>query len=180
MRPVTVDERGANVDGDLTTGHTSVDPAVPGVGETPLDAVVPFRRDGEIVPQWEATLPGFVRSLFLSCSAGTCRTYLEALARFIQEAGDPLEVDAAAVEEFLSRPLAGRQGRTPGPRSASSRTVELAAIRRYYRWAHREGVRPGDPTTRRLYEACGDILPAELETEYYRQNTALTEAGQTT
>ena len=146
MRPVTVDERGANAGGDLTTGHTSVEPAVPDVGKTPLDAVVPFRRDGEIVPQWEATLPGFLRSLFLSCSAGTCRTYLEALTRFIQEAGDPLEVDAAAVEEFLSRPLAGRHAGQRGPRSASSRTVELAAIRRYYHWARREQVRADDPT----------------------------------
>ena len=33
---------------------------------------------------------------------------------------------------------------------------------------------------RRLYEACGDIPPAELENAYYRQNAALTEAGQTT
>jgi putative transposase len=33
---------------------------------------------------------------------------------------------------------------------------------------------------RRLYQACGDIPPAELETAYYRQNAALTEAGQTT
>jgi transposase InsO family protein len=33
---------------------------------------------------------------------------------------------------------------------------------------------------RRLYEACGDIPPAELETVYYRQNAALAEAGQTT
>jgi putative transposase len=33
---------------------------------------------------------------------------------------------------------------------------------------------------RRLYEACGDIPPAELETAHYRQNAALTEAGQTT
>jgi putative transposase len=33
---------------------------------------------------------------------------------------------------------------------------------------------------RRLYEACGDIPPAELEAAYYRQNVALTEAGQTT
>jgi putative transposase len=31
---------------------------------------------------------------------------------------------------------------------------------------------------RRLYEACGDIPPAELEAAYYSQNTALTEAGQ--
>jgi putative transposase len=33
---------------------------------------------------------------------------------------------------------------------------------------------------RRLYEACGDIPPAELEAAYYRQNAVLTEAGQTT
>lgn len=33
---------------------------------------------------------------------------------------------------------------------------------------------------RRLYEACGDIPPAQLETAYYRQNAALTQAGQTT
>lgn len=33
---------------------------------------------------------------------------------------------------------------------------------------------------RRLYEACGDIPPAELETAYYRQNAALSKAGQTT
>ena len=30
---------------------------------------------------------------------------------------------------------------------------------------------------RRLYETCGDIPPAELETVYYRQNTSLAEAG---
>jgi putative transposase len=30
---------------------------------------------------------------------------------------------------------------------------------------------------RRLYEACGDIPPAEMETAYYSQNTALAEAG---
>jgi transposase InsO family protein len=30
---------------------------------------------------------------------------------------------------------------------------------------------------RRLYEACGDIPPAELEAAYYSHNTSLTEAG---
>lgn len=30
---------------------------------------------------------------------------------------------------------------------------------------------------RRLFETCGDIPPAELETAYYRQNPALTKAG---
>lgn len=30
---------------------------------------------------------------------------------------------------------------------------------------------------RRLYEACGDIPPAELEAAYYSHNTSLAEAG---
>jgi putative transposase len=30
---------------------------------------------------------------------------------------------------------------------------------------------------RRLYEACGDIPTAELETAYYRQNSSLTQAA---
>jgi len=30
---------------------------------------------------------------------------------------------------------------------------------------------------RRLYEACGDIPPAELEAAYYSQNTALIQDG---
>lgn len=33
---------------------------------------------------------------------------------------------------------------------------------------------------RRLYEACGDLPPAELKAAYCRQNAALTEVGQTT
>ena len=33
---------------------------------------------------------------------------------------------------------------------------------------------------RRLYEACGDIPPAELKAAHYRHNAALAEAGQTT
>ena len=32
----------------------------------------------------------------------------------------------------------------------------------------------------RLYEACGDVPPAELEAAYNSQNAALTKAGQTT
>jgi putative transposase len=31
---------------------------------------------------------------------------------------------------------------------------------------------------RRLYQACGDIPPAELERAYFRQHAALAEAGQ--
>jgi putative transposase len=44
--------------------------------------------------------------------------------------------------------------------------VELATLR-YVDWFNRQ----------RLFEACGDIPPAELEAAYYRQNTSLAEAG---
>ena len=47
--------------------------------------------------------------------------------------------------------------------------VELATLE-YVDWFNHQ----------RLYEACGDIPPAELEAAYYRQNVVLTEAGQTT
>jgi putative transposase len=33
---------------------------------------------------------------------------------------------------------------------------------------------------RRLFEACGDIPPAELEAAHYRQHTALAEVGHST
>ena len=138
---------------DAVVADVAIEPHVPDVSETPLAAVVPFRRIGEVVPLWAATLPGFLRSLFLAVSAGTARTYLEALTRYIQAVddpttaqNDPLEATPADIEAFLSRPLTGRQGRAPGPRSASSRTAELAAMRRYYRWALRERLRPDDPT----------------------------------
>jgi putative transposase len=44
--------------------------------------------------------------------------------------------------------------------------VELATLH-YIDWFNRQ----------RLFEACGDIPPAELEAAYYRQNAALAEAG---
>jgi integrase len=119
--------------------------AAPDPRDGPLAAVVPFRVPGALVPSWEATLPGFLRSLFLALSQGTCRTYLEALSRYIREVDDPLAADTAAVERFLSRPATG-PGPEPRPRAAGTRTVELAALRRYHRWAVREGLRPDDPT----------------------------------
>jgi putative transposase len=50
----------------------------------------------------------------------------------------------------------------------SAEQVEIATLE-YVDWFNH----------RRLYEACGDIPPVELETAYYRQNAALAEAGQT-
>ena len=44
--------------------------------------------------------------------------------------------------------------------------VEIATLH-YIDWFNRQ----------RLFEACGDIPPAELEAAYYRQNADLAEAG---
>jgi putative transposase len=55
-----------------------------------------------------------------------------------------------------------------GPRRTAEQ-VEIATLE-YVDWFNH----------RRPYEACGDIPPAELETAYYRHNTALAEVGQTT
>jgi putative transposase len=43
----------------------------------------------------------------------------------------------------------------------------IAAALHYVDWFNRQ----------RLFEACGDIPPAELEAAYYRQNTGLAETG---
>jgi integrase/recombinase XerD len=115
----------------------------------PLAGLVPsWRPAGESfpVPLWEQSLLPYARSLALSARAGTARTYLEALSRFVRFAEDPLAATAADVEAFLTRPRTGRHGGAEGPRSASSRVVELAAIRRYFRWAVRERLRETDPT----------------------------------
>lgn len=124
-------------------GAAVVDPR-----DTPLAAVVPSPLRGELLPPWRATLPGFCTALFLACSPGTSRTYLEALSRWIRWLGDDLlEARPAQVEAFLARPRERRTAATgPAPRSASSRLVERAALRRYYRWAVREGLRRDDPS----------------------------------
>jgi len=54
----------------------------------------------------------------------------------------------------------------PGGPWRTAEQVELATLD-YVDWYNH----------RRLFETCGDIPPAELETAYYRQNTSLAEAG---
>lgn len=113
----------------------------------PLSGLVPsWRPAGDVVPVWEHTLLPYARSLALSARAGTARTYLEALSRFVRFVEDPLGATPADIEDFLTRPRIGRHGGPEGQRSASSRVVELAAIRRYCRWAIREQLRESDPT----------------------------------
>lgn len=144
----SVTAAGAPAEGSIelsgAVGAPLVDPR-----DTPLAAVVPSALRGEVVPQWQATLPQFCTALFLALSAGSCRTYLEALSRWIRWLGedDPLAATPAQVEAFLARPAERASGEAePRPRAASSRLVERAALRRYYRWAVRDGLRATDPT----------------------------------
>lgn len=146
MAPVTAVEAPTKGSRELSgvVGAPLVDPR-----DTPLAAVVPTPLRGEVVPPWRATLPGFCTALFLALSAGSCRTYLEALSRWIRWLGEdnPLAATPAQVEAFLARP-GERLGHEDDqrPRAASSRLVERAALRRYYRWAVRQGLRSDDPT----------------------------------
>ena len=57
----------------------------------------------------------------------------------------------------------------PGGPWRSGDQIEIATLE-YVDWFNH----------RRLYEACGDIPPAELEVAHYRQHAALTEAGHST
>lgn len=72
--------------------------------------------------------------------------------------------DAAADEAGVLTVLA----RVADPRHRRTCEQVEAATLNYVDWFNR----------RRLFETCGDIPPAELETAYYRQNASLTEASQ--
>jgi integrase/recombinase XerD len=116
-------------------------------GDTPLRTLLPaWRPTGAIVPRWEQHIGAYLRSLALAVRPGTARTYAEVLARFIREAGDPLEATRADVEAFLTRDRRGRQGTRPGARAAATTVTERAGLRRYFAWAVREGLRPDNPT----------------------------------
>jgi integrase/recombinase XerD len=115
--------------------------------DTPLRTLIPaWRPPQAIVPRWEQTIEAYLRSLALAVRPGTARTYVEALSRFIREAGDPLEASRADVEAFLTRERRGRQGTRPGTRAAATTVTERAGLRRYFAWAVREGLRPDNPT----------------------------------
>jgi transposase InsO family protein len=91
---------------------------------------------------------------------------------------------SAAVRSMTAAPAPDRRRRRPGwpagsriglyktelikPRGPwrTAGQVELATLN-YVDWYNH----------RRLFETCGDIPPAELETAYYRQNTSLAEGG---
>lgn len=113
-----------------------------------FEGLIPaWRPRGELVPRWEQSFPAFLRHLKLAVRPGTFRTYLEVLARFVREAGDPLEASREEVEAFLARDRRGRHGREAARAHAAATVVtERAALRRYYAWARRERLVAEEPT----------------------------------
>jgi integrase/recombinase XerC len=143
--PTPQTQRAAQRDAGAGAGAEVAD-ARPG----PFRSLIPFARPrSEMVPRWEATFPGFLRSLSLAVRPGTATTYLEALSRFIRDLPDqdPLEATRGDVEAFLTRARRGRHGgEAARPHAASTIVTERAALRRYFGWARREGLVGDDPT----------------------------------
>jgi len=116
--------------------------------DTPLAAVVPSAAAASPCPGgWRPSPASAGPSSWLSRRA-TCRTYLEAAQPLHPRGRRPPGGYPGGGGAFLARSATRRdRAGSSGPRAASTRVVELAALRRYHRWAVREGLRPDDPTT---------------------------------
>src|SRR5437016_4807536 len=101
---------------------------------------------GQLVPPHELALADFARHLSVSARQRTAGAYLDALQRLLSFGLDPLTAERSELERFLARNRRGRWGDYEGPLSSSTQTAELAGLRRFYRWARAEGLRPDDPT----------------------------------
>jgi len=74
------------------------------------------------------------------------------LARLAESAGcHPLHATAEQVEDYLYRPL-----------SPEARACELAHLRQFFRWAHRRGARPDDPTAELARPSIARRLPRPI------------------
>src|ERR1700674_4870299 len=117
-------------------------PALAARGQ-PLPApVVDARREGtpgQLIPPYELALADFTRHLSLSARQRTAGAYLDALQRLLGFGLDPLTAERVELEAFLSGNRRGRWGDYEGPLSSSTQTAELAALRRFFRWARAEG-----------------------------------------
>ena len=98
------------------------------------------------MPPAELALADFARHLSLSARRRTGAAYLDTLQRLLGFGRDPLQAERSQLEQFLSRNRRGRWGDEEGRLSTSTQTAELAALRRFYRWAKAEGLRSDDPT----------------------------------
>ncbi|MBJ7597023.1 MAG: hypothetical protein JF922_02910 [Candidatus Dormibacteraeota bacterium] len=103
-------------------------------------------KPGQLVPHYELALADFARHLQLSARRRTSGAYLDALQRLLAFGLDPLQAERGELEAFLSRDRRGRWGDEEGQLTSSTQTAELGALRRFYRWARAEGLRPGAPT----------------------------------
>src|SRR5207245_47113 len=103
-------------------------------------------KPGQLVPPYELALADFARHLSVSARQRTAGAYLDTLQRLLGFGLDPLQAERSELERFLSRNRRGRWGDYEGPLSSSTQTAELAALRRFFRWARAEGLRPDDPT----------------------------------
>jgi site-specific recombinase XerD len=125
------------------------EPALAALGR-PLPVPIPDARreraPGQLIPPQELALADFARHLSLSARQRTAGAYLDTLQRLLAFQVDPLLADRSDLERFLSRGRRGRWGDWEGPLSSSTQTAELAALRRFYRWARSEGLRQDDPT----------------------------------
>jgi site-specific recombinase XerD len=101
---------------------------------------------GQLVLPHELALADFARHLSLSARNRTAGAYLDTLQRLVAFELDPLQADRGDLERFLSRGRRGRWGDWEGALSTSTQTAELAARRRFYRWARSEALRPDDPS----------------------------------
>jgi integrase/recombinase XerD len=113
----------------------------------------------ELHPDDEAAIARFRDALWLErgASANTQQSYaydLARLARHLRRAGISLE---EADEAALQRWLAGAGGGT-----ARTQARRLSCLRQFYRWCHREGLRPDDPTARIRSPRLGQRLPRSL------------------
>jgi site-specific recombinase XerD len=125
------------------------EPALAALGQ-PLPAPLrDARREGppgQLIPPQELALADFARHLSLSARQRTAGAYLDTLQRLLAFGIDPLQAERSDLERFFSRGRRGRWGDWEGPLSSSTQTAELAALRRFYRWARSEGLRPDDPS----------------------------------
>src|ERR1700730_1365462 len=126
-----------------------LDPALVALEPPASTPTRPARREGppaQLIPAGELAVADFARHLSLSARQRTAGAYLDALQRLLGFGLDPLTAERVELEAFLSGNRHGRWGDYEGPLSSSTQTAELAALRRFFRWARAEGLRQDDPS----------------------------------
>src|SRR3984893_1706346 len=126
-----------------------LDPALVALEPPASTPTRPARREGppaQLITAGELAVADFARHLSLSARQRTAGAYLDALQRLLGFGLDPLTAERVELEAFLSGNRHGRWGDYEGPLSSSTQTAELAALRRFFRWARAEGLRQDDPS----------------------------------